>query len=132
MIPLAAALSMRLTASRTASAVSSACCSAAWTAVLTRVLISERAALFRRRRRSFCLLRLIWLLMFATVRPGYTMLVFARAGTPTPPSSARRGPLPRRRPCWFLPGRGPQPRPPPHGGGPCPAGGRVDFCPGGD
>ena len=37
---------------------------------LVRVRISERTALLRRRRFSFCRLRLIWLLMFATGRPG--------------------------------------------------------------
>ena len=35
-----------------------------------RVLSSERTALLRTRRFSFCLLRLIWLLMFATWCPG--------------------------------------------------------------
>src|SRR2546426_9353198 len=53
MMPLAAALSMRFTAVRMAAALSSAPASVAPTAVLTRVLISERAALLRRRRRSF-------------------------------------------------------------------------------
>src|SRR5688500_17473907 len=65
MMPLAAAMSIFLAASRTASAVVSAPVSAALLAFLTRVLISERAALLRRRAFSFCLLRLIWLLMFA-------------------------------------------------------------------
>src|SRR2546421_13105600 len=72
MTPWAAALSMRFTAARRASAESSAPVSAACTARLTRVLISERAALLRRRRRSFWRLRLIWLLMLATEGPGYT------------------------------------------------------------
>src|SRR5437588_12527540 len=66
MTPWAAALSMRFTAACRASAWSSAPVSAACTARLTRVLTSERAALLRRRRRSLCRLRLIWLLMFAT------------------------------------------------------------------
>src|SRR5947208_4860579 len=65
MTPWAAALSMRFTAAFSASAESSAPVSAVWTARFTRVLISERAALLRRRRRSFWRLRLIWLLMFA-------------------------------------------------------------------
>src|SRR4051812_24688051 len=65
MTPLAAALSMRRTAVRRASTLVSAPDSAAVTAGLVRVLISERTALFRARRFSFCRLRLIWLLMFA-------------------------------------------------------------------
>src|SRR3954470_18518666 len=65
MTPWAAALSVRFTAAFRASAESSAPVSAACTARLTRVLNSERAALLRRRRRSFWRLRLIWLLMFA-------------------------------------------------------------------
>jgi hypothetical protein len=69
MMPLAAALSSRLTALRSAStllASSTPAVSASRTDVLMRVLISERAALLRRRRRSFCRFRFIWLLMFAT------------------------------------------------------------------
>src|SRR5205823_7469952 len=64
-MPLLAALSMRLAAVRSSSAAFSAPASAAVIAPLTRVLISERVALLRTRRRSFCRLRLIWLLMFA-------------------------------------------------------------------
>src|SRR5205085_9546374 len=72
MMPWAAALSMRFTASRSAAAWSSAPESAACAARLTRVLTSERTALFRRRRRSFWRLRLIWLLMFAMSGPKAT------------------------------------------------------------
>src|SRR3954470_1110719 len=77
MMPLAAALSSVLTATRRASTVASGSApstSATRTEVLMRVLISERAALLRTRRRSFCLLRLIWLLMFATKGRGYQPL----------------------------------------------------------
>src|SRR3954469_16065093 len=66
MTPLAAALSMRLIARRSASGVFSAPVSADETATFTRVFSSERTALLRRRAFSFCRLRLIWLLMFAT------------------------------------------------------------------
>src|ERR1700733_122530 len=66
MTPRAAALSRRLTAKRTASSAVSAPASVALTADFTRVLISERTALLRRRSFSFCLLRLIWLLILAT------------------------------------------------------------------
>src|SRR5207302_8604141 len=66
MTTLAAALSMRLMAVRSASARLSDTSAAAFTAVFTRVLISDRAALLRTRRRSFWRFRLIWLLMLAT------------------------------------------------------------------
>ena len=64
--PWAAARSMRFTATRMASTLSSVPASMADTAVFVRVRISERTDLFFRRRRSFCRLRLIWLLMLAT------------------------------------------------------------------
>ena len=53
MTPLAAALSIRFTASRRRSAESSAPASAATRAFFVRVFNSERTALFLRRRRSF-------------------------------------------------------------------------------
>src|ERR1700738_3350335 len=66
MIPLAAALSSRLTAMRRSSPAVSAPEVVDRMAVLMRVLTSALLALLRRRRRSFCRLRLIWLLMLAT------------------------------------------------------------------
>src|SRR5579862_4365452 len=67
--PLLAALSSRLTARRASSSAFSAPSSAAVVAALVRVFSSERTALLRTRRASFCLLRLIWLLMLATRCP---------------------------------------------------------------
>jgi len=64
MMPLEAAMSMRLTAMR--SAASSFSVPTALTAVLVRVRISDFTARLRSRAISFVLLRLIWLLMFAT------------------------------------------------------------------
>ncbi len=66
MTPLLAALSRRLMARRVSSSAFSAPSSAAVVAALVRVFSSERTALLRTRRFSFCLLRLIWLLMLAT------------------------------------------------------------------
>ncbi len=70
MTPLLAALSSRLMARRVSSSTFSSPCSAAAVTTLVRVFSSERTALLRRRRFSFCLLRLIWLLMLATKVPG--------------------------------------------------------------
>ena len=64
MTPVAAALSSLLIASR--DDASNVSVPTAASALFVRVRNSERTALLRRRRRSFCLLRLIWLLMFAT------------------------------------------------------------------
>ncbi len=66
MIPRAAALSNRLTASRKSSAAPSWPALAAKTADLIRVLTSDFAALLRRRRFSLVPIRLIWLFIFAT------------------------------------------------------------------
>src|SRR4051794_16910518 len=67
MTPLVAALSMRFMAMRSASAALSAPASAAATAFLVRVRSSDRTVLLATRRFSFWRLRLIWLLMLATV-----------------------------------------------------------------
>ena len=66
MVPLDAAESMRLIAMRSFSSVSSAPASAASMTARVRVRISPRIARLRRLRFSFCRLRLIALLMFAT------------------------------------------------------------------
>src|SRR5580658_4587521 len=66
MTPRAAALSIRLTASRNISTLSSAPFSAAISAFLVRVRSSARTDLLRRRRFSFWRLRLIWLAILAT------------------------------------------------------------------
>ena len=73
MTPLAAALSMRFWAARASSTASSAPASAAATAFLIRVFSSERTALLRSVRTMFCLLRLIWLLMFANWGPAHLL-----------------------------------------------------------
>ena len=72
MTPFDAALSIRLIASFVAS-TSAVPASAEATADFTRVLISDFTALLRSRRVSFCLLRLIWDLMFATGRRRYRL-----------------------------------------------------------
>ena len=77
--PLAAAVSMRLTASRSLASASSSPASAAATAAFARVLSSERTALLRSWRTRFWRLRLIWLLMFATDGP--TPFDYQIAGT---------------------------------------------------
>src|SRR5665213_1195902 len=59
-----AALSMRLIAVRRA--LSSSSVPTAATAFFTRVRSSDLTALLRSRATTFCLLRLLWLLMFAT------------------------------------------------------------------
>src|SRR5579883_3521136 len=65
MMPLAAALSSFFWARRRAAGASSKPSARARRAFLIRVLISERADLLRRRRRSFWRFRLIWLRMLA-------------------------------------------------------------------
>ena len=64
MIPLAAAMSRRLTARRTSSALASVPTDVV--AVLTRVFSSLLAALLRSARLALVMLRFFWLLMFAT------------------------------------------------------------------
>src|ERR1700737_3488488 len=66
MTPRAAALSIRLTATRRSASTLSSPRSADRVAVLARVLISDFTALLRSRRTSLVRLRLIWLLMLAT------------------------------------------------------------------
>ena len=68
MTPLVAAMSMRFCAARTSSVAFSALSATALVAFFTRVFSSEETALLATRRFSFCLLRLIWLLMLAIKR----------------------------------------------------------------
>ncbi len=65
MMPLAAAMSSRLTARRTASALSSV--PMVFVALLTRVLSSLLTALLRAAAFALVRLRFFWLLMFATL-----------------------------------------------------------------
>src|SRR5487761_84997 len=70
MTPLLAALSSWRQATRSASPVSSMLPdSAAWRNFLMDVFSEDLTALLRSRAFSFCLLRLIWDLMFATRKP---------------------------------------------------------------
>src|SRR5260370_846624 len=72
MTPLLVALSRPRKAVRMASvAVSASPASAASRNLRTWVFRDDRTALLRRRAFSFCLLRLIWDLMFATRKPRY-------------------------------------------------------------
>ena len=131
MTPLAAALSIRLMASRSASSLSSAPCSMAAMARLVRVRSSDRTALLRACRLMVWRLRLIWLLMFATdgpCRPGAVGSV-GRAGchatvSGDPTRAGRRAPVPEATedssPTARLP---PAHRPAP---APAPAPGRCD------
>src|ERR1700722_3196845 len=64
MMPLEAAMSMRFTARRRA--VASSSLPTAFTAFFVRVSSSDLTALLSSRSSAFCLLRLIWLLIFAT------------------------------------------------------------------
>src|SRR5712691_7169331 len=94
MTPLLAALSSLTYATRSASlALSASPESAASRKLRTAVLSDDLTALLRCLAFSFCLLRLIWDLMFATRMPRY----FLHGGS----GYARREPTARKHPAWL-------------------------------